>query len=170
MPDRRIAETGPTSIGSVTSKSGRFTSEPSAVSARMRLIRSKGTKPELQLYAALARAGLPYQTHVRVLGVEVDALVEGRLALFVDLPFWHLRERSTLGRLNPYWCTRLITNKQRDRRQTRALRGGGYAVLRFWSDEFDERRAVARVARMLRATREPVVEAGLPEANELPKV
>jgi DNA mismatch endonuclease (patch repair protein) len=128
---------------------GRFTGDPIEVSARMRRIRARGTKPEMKMSEVLARRGLHFEQHVRVSGINVDFLVEDRLALFVDSPYWHLRDTVTLQRLSPYWQERLLTNRRRDRKQTTILRAGGFSVLRIWADEIDAEKIGIRVDRCL---------------------
>lgn len=117
----------------------------------MRLIRSQGTKPELRLFAILTGAGITYRPHETVDGVNVDAVIEERLLLFVDSPFWHLRDATELERLSPYWRQRLLRNRRRDRRQVRLLRSRGFTVLRFWSDRLDEDTVLSRIAKRRQA-------------------
>lgn len=131
---------------------GRFSSDPAAVSDRMRRIRSKETKPEIRLFGLLEKAGVRHVRHARVLGIEVDALVADTVLVFVDSPFWHLRDTRDLQRISPHWQQRLLRNRRRDRSQTRALRAAGYTVVRIWADLVGPetipriRRAVARAA------------------------
>ena len=126
-----------------------FTSEPSEVSARMSLIRGRNTKPELALFLALRNANIPFESHVRIGKVEVDAVVEGQLLIFVDSPFWHLRNDLLLERLSPYWKNRLLKNRARDRRTRRNLRQHGYSTLRLWADAIDEKKTIARISRAM---------------------
>ncbi len=123
----------------------RFGGDPKEVSARMKLIRGKNTKPELRLFEVLGASGLPFTPHAKVEGITVDALVDGVVALFVDSPFWHLRDRTELDRLNPYWRSRLLRNWRRDRRQDRLLRSKGFTVVRVWTDDLDPRKVTKRV-------------------------
>lgn len=122
-----------------------FTSDPAEVSARMRLIRGKDTKPELALFNVLTEAGIEFQAHQRVAGVSVDAVVQGTVLVFVDSPFWHLRDVRELDRLSPYWQARLLRNRKRDRRQVRHLRTQGYTVIRFWADQIEPGYVTRRV-------------------------
>lgn len=132
---------------------GRFTGDPSAVSARMRLIHSTNTRPELKVFDLLTRADIAHQRHPRVMGIRVDAVIEPAVVLFVDSPFWHLRDPGTLRRMSEKWQRRLILNRRRDRRQVQVLRAAGYVVVRLWSDEIDEARLIGRVRRAVaRAT------------------
>jgi len=123
----------------------RFTSDPAEVSARMRLIRSKDTKPELTLFSFLAEARIRFEPHARIGGVTVDARVGRRLLIFVDSPFWHLREREELRRLSTYWRQRLLANRSRDRRQSRRLRLQGFTVLRLWADRLKRVEVIRRI-------------------------
>ena len=116
----------------------------------MKLIRGRNTKPELAAFELLIRAGLRISPHERVCGITVDALVEDRVVVFVDSPFWHLRDPEELKRLSPHWQDRLRKNKARDRRQTRLLRQAGYSVVRIWADQVSlEGEVVRRVGRVL---------------------
>jgi DNA mismatch endonuclease Vsr len=128
---------------------GRFTGAPDEVSARMRMIKSKGTKPELAFFAILADAEISYQAHVKVAGVVVDASIDNRVVVFVDSPFWHLRDSSELDRLSELWRSRLVANRRRDRRQVRHLRMKGYTVVRLWTDEL----LASKVRRRVRSAR-----------------
>jgi DNA mismatch endonuclease (patch repair protein) len=130
----------------------RFSSDPSEVSKRMRLIRSKNTKPEMCLFSILRRAGVKFKRHAKVGDVTVDALVGKRVVVFVDSPFWHLRDRKELARMSRHWQQRLERNWARDRRQERRLRRRGYSVVRLWADRLDNPQVLRRIeAAWLRA-------------------
>jgi len=131
-----------------------FTNDPAEVSARMRLIRGKNTKPELELFSILHRAAISFESHVRIGRVEADAKINDSLLIFIDSPFWHLRDDQLLQRLSPHWRMRLLRNKQRDFRQRRQLRKQGFSIIRFWADEIEERRVLSRVRRLLPIKRE----------------
>jgi DNA mismatch endonuclease Vsr len=111
----------------------------------MRLIRSKNTKPEVQLFSILSEAGIKFTTHVRLGNVIADALLDRAVVIFVDSPFWHLRDKGELKRLSPYWRKRLIKNWTRDRRQERMLRRRGYCVIRFWADRLEGGSVLRRI-------------------------
>jgi DNA mismatch endonuclease (patch repair protein) len=126
-----------------------FTNDPFEVSARMRLIRGRNTKPELALFSILKAAEIPFRPHVRIGRVETDALVNNVVLVFVDSPFWHLREASELERLSPHWRERLLRNKRRDEHQRRQLRKLGYSVVRFWTDQIKKEIVLSRIKRIL---------------------
>jgi DNA mismatch endonuclease (patch repair protein) len=125
----------------------RFTSDAAEVSARMRLIKAKDTKPELALETMLLAAGIECSKHERVEGISVDLVIDDRVCVFVDSPFWHFRDASLLDRLNDYWQERLRRNRRRDRRQNRSLRHAGYCVIRLWSDQLTPSAVLPRVRR-----------------------
>jgi DNA mismatch endonuclease (patch repair protein) len=135
------------------SKAKPFTSDPSEVSARMRLIRGRNTKPELALFSILKAAEMPFESHVRIGRVEADAMVSNAVLVFVDSPFWHLREARELKRLSPHWRERLLRNKRRDDRQRRQLRKLGYSVVRLWADQIKKDIVLSRINRILTARR-----------------
>ena len=140
---------------------GKFNGDPGSVSARMRQIHSRGTKPELRMAAVIEGTGFCFREQTRVAGVTVDFVVEDRVVVFVDSPFWHLRDTATLSRLTDYWKQRLITNRRRDRRQTAILRASGYAVLRVWADQVNTPAAALRIKRSVLRSRR---RASLPSA------
>jgi DNA mismatch endonuclease (patch repair protein) len=130
-------------------KSKPFTSDPFEVSARMRLIRGRNTKPELALFSLLKTAKVPFKTHVRIGRVEADAILSNDVLVFVDSPFWHLRETRELKRLSRHWRERLLRNKRRDERQRRQLRKLGFSVIRLWADQVKEEIVLSRINRVL---------------------
>ena len=126
-----------------------FTSDPVEVSARMRLIKGKNTKPELVLFEELSKAGIEFRPHVRIGRIEADAMLQEKLLIFVDSPFWHLRDDELLERLSPHWQSRLLKNRSRDRKYRRKLRAEGYSVIRFWADRLEAKNIINRVRRAL---------------------
>jgi DNA mismatch endonuclease, patch repair protein len=111
-------------------------------SAVMRGNRKRDTTPELAIRRALHRSGLRYRLHVklRVTGATVRpdvVFVRQRLAIFVDGCFWHgCPTHGTAPRANAnYWALKIQSNRQRDRRNTEALREAGWTVIRAWEHE-----------------------------------
>ena len=81
-----------------------------------------------------------------------------RVALFVDGCFWHgCPLHSSRPRQNAeFWEAKLKANRERDKRQTRALKAAGWTVLRYWEHELREPVSVSRrVARALKCFRTP---------------
>ena len=99
----------------------------------MARVRARDTKPEALLKRLLRARGLRYRLHLRVDGCQPDLVFKGaRLAVFVDGCFWNAcpdyyvppRTRDR------FWREKLLTNVERDVRQTRELeeRGRGYVA------------------------------------------
>jgi DNA mismatch endonuclease (patch repair protein) len=81
-----------------------------------------------------------------------------RVAVFLDGCFWHgcpgcyLPPKSNVD----YWTQKIAGNVARDKKNTAALKAGGWAVLRIWQHSIQDSpsRVVRRVRRLLAATKE----------------
>jgi DNA mismatch endonuclease (patch repair protein) len=122
----------------------------------MSLIRSSGNgATELRMIALLRAHKLTgWRRGVPLLG-RPDFVWRGeRVALFVDGCFWHNCPRH--GRVphsrQEYWIGKLAGNARRDRLVSRALRAGGWTVIRVWECALHKstaRRAATRIASAL---------------------
>jgi len=125
------------------------------VSATMRRIRAKDTKPELIVRANLRAAGLTgYRLHyAKAPGRPDISFVNRRLAVFVHGCFWHgcphCQPRKP-KRNTWYWLPKLERNKERDAEKAAALRQEGWRVLTLWECRI-KRDPDKQVARVLRA-------------------
>ena len=114
---------------------------PEERSERMRLVKSKDTKPELvvrKLCRELEYKG--YRVHRRDLPGKPDIAFIGRkLAIFVHGCFWHghachgkvRRPKSNLE----YWNAKIERNRSRDIENISALERQGWKVLVVWECE-----------------------------------
>ncbi len=96
----------------------------------------KNTRPERLLQRAIRKRGLRFRLHVSTLPGKPDLAFYGRarVAVFVDGDFFHGHGKLPLR--NRYrWRRRFAEARRRDARHTRALRGKGWAVLRFWGSD-----------------------------------
>jgi DNA mismatch endonuclease (patch repair protein) len=119
----------------------------------MRGNRSRDTRPERALRAALHRRGLRFRKELAVATVrcKVDvAFTRARLAVFVDGCFWHgCPEHGTSPVTNAgYWTRKLAENRLRDARIDAALETAGWRVLRVWEHD-DPEQAADRVQQAL---------------------
>lgn len=110
-------------------------------SEQMARIRARNTKPEALLRRLLWARGLRYRLHLRVEGCRPDLVFKGpRVAVFVDGCFWHgcpdhyVRPRTR----DRFWREKLLSNVERDVRQTRELENQGWRVCRVWEHEVFE--------------------------------
>lgn len=103
----------------------------------MAAIRSKNTRPELQLRTALRRRGLTgYRCHAKELpGCPDIVFTRLRVAIFVDGAYWHGHPRFVREKASTYWRTKIERNRARDREHEGLLRSMGWVVLRFWDFE-----------------------------------
>src|SRR3954451_23206042 len=85
----------------------------------MAALRSRDTKPEMVIRAALHAAGYRYRLHVRALpGCPDIVFPRRRIAIFVHGCFWHAHE-GCHGWKYPrtrteYWSSKLTGNSRRD--------------------------------------------------------
>lgn len=105
----------------------------------MSAIRSKDTKPELALRAALRAAGAKgYRIHRKDIPGKPDiAFIRWRVAVFVDGVFWHGHpdhwkpEKAS----SDYWRTKITRTMERDRQANVALDAAGWTVVRVWDTD-----------------------------------
>jgi DNA mismatch endonuclease, patch repair protein len=109
-------------------------------SARMRLIRSRDTKPELAVRSLLHRLKYRFRLHRTDLpGAPDIVLPRLRKIILVHGCFWHCHpgcSRATRPANNAaWWAERLDGNARRDRRNLKQLRQLGWNVLVVWECE-----------------------------------
>lgn len=109
-------------------------------SDRKRAVKSKDTKPEVQLRKAVWRMGFRYRKNVKTLEGSPDLVFpRQKVAVFVDGDFWHGRNwperRKRLQRNRDYWIRKIEGNIARDRRVDTALANRGWSVVRLWSED-----------------------------------
>lgn len=130
----------------------------------MRAIRRRDTLPERRLRSLLHAEGLRFRVDapLRVEGyprpIRPDVVFSrARVAVFWDGCYWHGCQDPGCGhgpraniRNGHYWLPKIAGNRERDTRQTAALRAAGWTVMRFWGHE-DPRDAAAAVQAAYRA-------------------
>src|SRR5690606_35687296 len=110
-------------------------------SKTMASIKCKDTKAELALRKALSRLGLRYRLHKKGLPGRPDVVFPSvKLAVFCDGDFWHgrnwqERKKRPFRVRSAYWLNKIETNIARDKRNNRALRKEGWAVIRMWETD-----------------------------------
>jgi len=121
----------------------------------MSRIRSERTGPELELLAALRRAGLrPVLHNKRLPGRPDFSFSKIRLAVFLDGCFWHgcpAHYRSPRSNRR-FWRLKLDGNRRRDRRVKRHLNLLGWRTAVVWEHAVrrDAGGAAKRIARRCR--------------------
>ena len=110
---------------------------PAERSARMSLVRSKDTKPELRVRRLIYSMGFRYRLHSAALPGKPDLVFGNRSkVIFVHGCFWHRHgkcknTRWPKSRLD-FWKPKLERNHARDQEHRRALRKLGWSVLVIW--------------------------------------
>jgi len=129
----------------------------------MAAVRSKDSKAELALRAALHARGFRYRLHGKDIFGRPDIVNRSRrLAIFVDGDMWHGNEHhrrglTSLAELFPtrteWWVAKIETNMRRDREVTSTLQQQGWTVVRLWESEVLAEPALA-AQRVLDAARQ----------------
>ncbi len=105
----------------------------------MAAIRSKNTKPELALRAALRQVGATgYRLHRKDIPGKPDlCFIRWKVAVFVDGVFWHGHPDhwDPETAVSDYWRTKIARNMERDRAAEKALSGLGWTVVRIWDQD-----------------------------------
>jgi DNA mismatch endonuclease, patch repair protein len=134
------------------------TLSPAERSARMALVRSRDTKPELRVRRYLHAGGLRYRLHQRVATARPDLVFPARrTVVFVHGCIWHRHPdpacpltRTPKSRID-FWTAKFAGNVARDARQQAALAEAGWRVLVIWECQTNN---AARLAALARAVRE----------------
>lgn len=106
----------------------------------MSRIRSKNTKPELELAKFLKKNGIPYKRYPRLFGSPDLLLPTSKTVVFVDGCFWHACKRCfKQPKTNKgFWKDKIRRNKSRDRKVSRELGGMGYRVVRIFECQLEK--------------------------------
>ena len=108
-------------------------------------IRSKDTKPEIQLRKTLWHKGLRYRKNWKKLPGKPDiVLTKYKIAIFVDGDFWHAKGHlenpgEQVSTRREYWVPKLKNNVERDKELNNELSEMGWLVLRFWESDVKKR-------------------------------
>ena len=111
----------------------------------MASIKPKDTEPELLVRQALWKRGLRYRVNVRTLPGKPDIVfTRAKIAIFCDGDFWHGHNWAVRGmasleeELNSYsefWRSKILSNIERDSKNTLALTESGWIVIRLWESD-----------------------------------
>ena len=130
------------------------TLSPDERSARMALVRSRDTGPELRVRRFLHAAGLRFRLQRRVLTARPDLVFVGRrIVVFVHGCIWHRHPdpgcpltRTPKSRID-FWTAKFAENVARDARQQAALEAAGWRVLVIWECQTNDPKRLAALAR-----------------------
>lgn len=99
----------------------------------MRSIKSKDTKPELEMRRRL----LSGFVRGRSFAYNADfCYPDAMVAVFVDGDFWHGKDFSyETSSLSQHWKDHIASNMRRDRRQRESLKRSGWVVFSLWESD-----------------------------------
>jgi len=101
----------------------------------MAAVKSKNTSLEKIVFSALRKRGFRFKRHYKQLpGTPDVAFPQDKKAIFIDGDFWHgYRYPAWRGKIrSKFWREKIESNRLRDRRNFRKLRGLGWKVMRVW--------------------------------------
>lgn len=106
----------------------------------MSKVKLKGGKAETLLAKALWHHGYRYRKNDKRLPGSPDiAILNHRIAIFVDGEFWHGKDwemrKSRLKRNREYWIEKIEENMARDLRNDQILSQAGWLPIHFWEKE-----------------------------------
>ena len=107
----------------------------------MSKVRSKNTRPEIDVRRALHRVGFRFRLHRSDLPGKPDLVFPRyRLALFVHGCFWHRHgcKRTTMPATNTeFWSKKFTRTLERDRRALKELEEIGWATTVIWECQLE---------------------------------
>lgn len=121
-------------------------------SERMRRVRSRDTKPELDLRRLVWALGYRYRKNRRdVIGQPDIASIGRKRVIFLHGCFWHRHDCASGRRApksrNTFWDAKFEKNVRRDAQVMRELRAAGWRALVIWECEMCDHSKVARRVR-----------------------
>lgn len=110
----------------------------------MSAVKSKGTKPERQLFSMLAGMGLKgWRKNVTDITGKPDVVFDReKIAIFIDGCFWHgcpVCKRPLKPQSNhEYWGRKIARNVRRAQETNQLLAEQGWRVIRIWEHEIQD--------------------------------
>ena len=107
----------------------------------MSAIKSKNTRPEKLFEKELRKSKIKFKKHYPIEGKPDFAILDKKIAIFIDGDFWHgnnwrLRgfknREQELKSYKRFWSDKIKNNVARDKKTNKILRKKGWTVLRFW--------------------------------------
>ena len=111
-----------------------------ARSRNMAAIKSKNTKPEIEVRKMLHALGYRFRLHRKDLPGKPDiVLPKYKIAIFVNGCFWHQHENCKHARFpktnRDFWKKKLEGNKLRDKLKQSQLKDLGWKIINVWECE-----------------------------------
>ena len=118
----------------------------------MSKVKSKNTKPELQVRSWLHKRGFRFRLHRKDLpGIPDIILPKYKIAIFVHGCFWHQHpgcKKATIPRTNhKFWKQKLERNVERDNEHDDQLKRQGWKVITLW--ECDVKKDIEQIMKLV---------------------
>ena len=123
-------------------------------SKNMAAIKSKNTKPELEVRKYLFSLGFRYRLHNKSLPGKPDiSNMKKKIAIFVNGCFWHSHKDCKYA-FKPktraeWWKKKLHSNKKRDQRNYVSLKSMGWNVIVIWECEIKNKSYSKKIGNFL---------------------
>ena len=117
-------------------------------SYNMQQIRSRDTKPEMQVRKFLHAQGFRYRLHDKKLPGKPDIILpKYRTVIFVNGCFWHGHEHCKYYVVpktrTDWWLNKINTNKANDAKAVKALKKVGWKIITVWECKLKPAKAEA---------------------------
>ena len=123
-------------------------------SERMSRVRSKNTKPELQVRRRIWSLGYRYRLHSNKLPGKPDLVfARRRKVIFIHGCFWHQHKNCRQYRMPntrlDFWIPKLQGNVKRDRLNQRSIRRLGWEYFIIWECQLKDKELTDRITSFL---------------------
>lgn len=104
----------------------------------MRSIKSKNTKPEIQVRNILTKLGYRYRLHYSKLPGKPDIVfISKKKAIFIHGCFWHFHNPCQISHIpdSEFWQNKIKRNQDRDAKVMLEIQKLGWSTLIIWECE-----------------------------------
>ncbi len=123
----------------------------------MSRVKNKDTDLECKVRSALHKRGYRFRKHVKTLPGSPDVVFpKQKVAVFIDGDFWHGYKFYTWeDKVGEFWKNKIRKNRERDRKNFRALRHRGWNVIRLWQHDIerDNEKCVVKIIAVVEQAR-----------------
>lgn len=127
---------------------------PQTRSYNMSRIRSKDTKPELQVRKYLHALGFRFRLHKKELPGKPDIILpKYKTVVFVHGCFWHGHKFCKYFKLpgtnTLWWLDKINRNRENDKKAIKSLKNDGFRVIIIWECDLKKDKAGKTLAKLV---------------------
>lgn len=114
------------------------------VSKTMKAIKSRWTKPEIEIHNYLKGKKIRHKMHPKMFGNPDILLKDKNTLIFYHSCFWHKCPKcwNDLSKLDEYWKNKLEYNFSRDLKNRSLLKKEGWNVIEIWGHDFKNKKEI----------------------------